>query len=131
MVPSSSAVEARSEAAEAAADDGVGIEERVEGDATDDIESSPPPPPSSPSPSLSLAGRALEAVSHDLLIVECLALGGLAKPMRSDVLRCLDLSRNKLIELPAAVLEAVPMMEVLDVSRNQLRELPQALGTLR
>jgi|AntAceMinimDraft_11_1070367.scaffolds.fasta_scaffold177897_2 Leucine-rich repeat (LRR) protein len=46
-------------------------------------------------------------------------------------LRLLDLSRNKLTELPPHVLEALPLtLEVLDVSRNQLRELPDALRTL-
>jgi hypothetical protein len=43
----------------------------------------------------------------------------------------LDLSRNKLTELPSAALQALPTLQVLDVSRNQLRELPPALGTLK
>ena len=46
-------------------------------------------------------------------------------------IQTMDLSRNRLLELPAAFPHAFPELEQLDLSGNQLTSLPLGMGALR
>jgi Leucine-rich repeat (LRR) protein len=77
--------------------------------------------------SLTLQGLELDNTKLDhKLAVLGVTIGGL--PWSS--LKLLNLSRNGITELPAAVFRHLPSLTALDVCRNRLRDLPAELGTL-
>lgn len=51
-------------------------------------------------------------------------------PLLFPMIRILDLSHNRLVELPAQVISPLKFLEVLDVSWNLLRDLPSNLAQL-